>query len=61
MPNDRESLPHIVIVGDPISGLSFYGPFENWEAASIYTDNQGGKFDADWWTAPIVPVGSLTS
>jgi hypothetical protein len=42
---------HIVIIGSPIGGLFFYGPFNtrdeavDWATIEITTD--------DWWVAPL--------
>lgn len=48
--------PHLVVVGDPVSGFEFTGPFEShdeateWAEAEIRTDS--------WWIAPMVePYG----
>jgi len=36
----------IVIVGNPLDGLAFHGPFE-------YSDY---AVDSDWWVSEVAPV-----
>lgn len=42
----------IVITGNPVSGLNFYGPFDTANEAVEYghRNDEGG----DWWVAPLV-------
>lgn len=40
-----------VAVGDPFDGLSFYGPFDDHDAAVEWADN----LDNTWWIVPLNP------
>lgn len=43
----------IIVHGNPVSGLSFYGPFDTADEAIAYEAkhlDDGG----DWWVAPLV-------
>ena len=48
MPDDT---PHIIIVGNPLIGFTFFGPFENREVASEVGIES--EIDNDWYVAPI--------
>lgn len=42
----------ILIVGDPIDGFFYYGPFDDQQAAIDYVEaNHDGP---DWWTAKLM-------
>jgi hypothetical protein len=42
---------HIVITGNPVDGLFFYGPFATADEASDWAEtNHDGQ---DWWIAPL--------
>lgn len=42
---------HIVITGNPVDGLFFYGPFKTSEDAVVWAErNQDG---VEWWIAPL--------
>ena len=42
---------HVVIHGNPVTGLTFYGPFNNGpESVEWAADNLTGE---DWWVAPL--------
>ena len=43
---------HIIIVGNPVSGLEFIGPFKTGEDAVEWA-NRDAHIDADWWVAPL--------
>lgn len=50
-----DALPHIIIVGNPVDGLRFFGPFPNGGAAVDWAgDNVDGG--SEWWAAQITPV-----
>ncbi len=42
----------IIIYGDPISGLSFVGPFDSNIEATDWADQTA--LGADWWISPIM-------
>ena len=50
MTSDRDV---ILIVGNPVDGLRFYGPF-NEGADAVEFAQQIDWPDADWWTADII-------
>jgi len=41
----------IIIVGNPMDGIGFYGPFVDTDTATTWADDQLGNMD--WWVAPI--------
>jgi hypothetical protein len=41
---------YIVVVGDPVDGFEFYGPF-NTEPEAI--EWAGENLNGDWWTASL--------
>jgi hypothetical protein len=47
-----ESLPHLIIRGNPVDGFEYSGPFENAAAAALY-GNTDPHNDGDWWIAPL--------
>ncbi len=42
---------YIVVTGDPIDGLFFYGPFLSHEEATEFADREHGEFT--WWVADL--------
>lgn len=44
----------IVVVGDPVEGFSFHGPFASTDTAVEWAD---AECDADWWVAPLNIAG----
>jgi hypothetical protein len=42
---------HIVVLGNPIDGLSFYGPFPTRQAAEAWAEMQ--NYEIEWWVAPL--------
>lgn len=40
----------IIVTGNPVDGLEFFGPFETGEEAFEYADENRLE---EWWTAPI--------
>ena len=47
LPSKEQS---IVVVGDPASGFTFYGPFRNGSEACDWTDTCREDY---WWVAPL--------
>lgn len=45
---------HAVVVGNPINGLQFLGPFDHLHKAVDYATQ---NCETDWWTAEILPPG----
>ena len=45
------SQPHIIIVGDPVTGFAFIGPFTNHGEAVKFGNTY--IFDPNWWVASI--------
>ena len=44
--------PHVVVTGNPIDGLFFYGPFTLYEDAARFAETEcNGE---QWWVAPLV-------
>ena len=41
----------IVITGNPVDGLFFYGPFKTAEDANEWADAE--QSDQEWWVAPL--------
>lgn len=48
------ALPALVLTGNPVDGLSFYGPFEDALAAGDWAE--AGLSGHEWWIATLVPV-----
>lgn len=42
----------LVVVGNPVDGVSFFGPFASADEASTWCEC-GGVRDSEWWVAPI--------
>jgi hypothetical protein len=45
---------YIIITGNPIDGLNFFGPFSNSDDAIKWAENH--STGADWWLANVTPV-----
>jgi hypothetical protein len=43
---------HILIVGDPVDGFIYFGPFSSADEAIERAERCGIK--GDWWTTPLV-------
>jgi len=43
---------HVVLVGNPVDGLTIYGPFTTAEDANEWADSNINA--DDWWVAPLV-------
>lgn len=41
---------HILIIGNPVDGFEYYGPFKTGEEAIAYGEDRLG---GDWWIAPL--------
>lgn len=41
---------YIVIIGDPMGGFKYFGPFPTAEEAESWMDNSDAK---DWWIAEV--------
>lgn len=48
---------HIIVRGDPINGLSFFGPFKTGDDATDFADQHID--DTDWWIARLEAQSSL--
>ena len=44
----------IVIVGNPLDGLAFHGPFEYSDSAVDWAEIHA--VDSDWWVSEVEPV-----
>jgi len=44
----------IVIVGNPLDGLAFHGPFEYSDYAVDWAEIYA--VDSDWWVSEVAPV-----
>ena len=45
---------YVIITGNPIDGLNFFGPFANRDDAIRWGENHNKE--ADWWLADVTPV-----
>lgn len=48
--NEREYHPHIIVTGDPVTGLSFVGPFSKRDDAESYAEHIE---DTNAWVASL--------
>jgi hypothetical protein len=46
---------HIVIVGDPINGFAYYGPFDSKDDADRYIDQGNAGDDTAWHVILTTP------
>ena len=44
---------YIFITGNPVDGFEYNGPFECYDDAFKYGEENG---DSDWWIAPLAPI-----
>lgn len=44
-------MQYVVIVGDPVLGLKFFGPFEDADEAMTWADQEHD--DQSWWVADM--------
>ncbi|UTU07693.1 hypothetical protein CcrC1_gp008 [Caulobacter phage C1] len=42
----------ILIVGNPVDGYAYYGPFHDHDDATNYAENTGTEGNP-WWVAPL--------
>lgn len=42
---------HIVLVGNPVDGFSFFGPFTTSDEAATWAE--AAPLNDDWWVAPL--------
>jgi len=45
---------YIIIVGTPVDGFKYVGPFVDRDEAVHYAEVEARGFDADWWIAELV-------
>lgn len=51
------SAQFILVLGNPVDGLSFIGPFPSRETAELWMELHENDYpDAEWWVAPLFPV-----
>jgi hypothetical protein len=43
---------HIIVIGNPVDGFNFIGPFTTAQDAVRHA-NEDGNIDAEWWIAPL--------
>lgn len=43
---------HIIIIGNPVDGFNYIGPFKTAADAAAWA-GQDANIDADWWLAPL--------
>lgn len=49
----------VVLVGDPVNGVTVYGPYRDFdEAISIW---EADSSDVDWWVTPLNVFGDVIS
>lgn len=46
---------HIIVIGNPVDGLEFIGPFANETDATNHANTDGNMPD-EWWIAPLEPA-----
>jgi hypothetical protein len=63
MPEDEDTFVaekpscRIIVSGNPIEGLLFYGPFDDTDAAVEFAeDNEIISDDDDWWVGKVYSV-----
>jgi hypothetical protein len=49
---------HVVLVGNPVDGLTIYGPFTTGEDANDWADSN--VKNEDWWAAPLASSATET-
>lgn len=45
---------YIVVLGDPVDGFTYYGPFADYDDAMEYAQTECGE--CSWWIAPLTPT-----
>jgi hypothetical protein len=56
--NDLRHQQWIIVVGDPIDGFTFDGPFETHDEA-LQLAETGRSYTGTWWIAPLDGSGKL--
>ena len=46
----------MIVSGNPIDGLTFYGPFEKMELAVAHAEKSEIISDDDWWVGKVYNV-----
>jgi hypothetical protein len=54
MENKPKQLKQIIVAGNPVDGLQFYGPYDSAMVAAT-TGNKDGNMPEEWWIAPLHP------
>lgn len=49
---DTNAEKRLVVTGNPVDGLFFYGPFDDSDQATSWAERNHP--DDDWWLAPLV-------
>lgn len=49
---------YIVIIGGPVDGFKYYGPFPTYLAAEAFVQSLQDQDDSDvpWWVTKLIPV-----
>jgi hypothetical protein len=47
---------YIIVIGNPVEGFEFYGPFRN-EADAAKHANSDPHLPDEWWAAPLLAPG----
>jgi hypothetical protein len=47
----NDETPTLLIVGNPVDGFDYYGPFPDADAASEWAENN--RRDEVWWTTKL--------
>lgn len=54
---DEQPEPCILIIGDPMLGYRYYGPYRSFAAAQRFAERLK---HTDWWIAPLEPKREAT-
>ena len=49
--NDGNDRPQLVIVGDPVDGFAYYGPFADADEATEWAEQE--VTEQSWWLADL--------
>ena len=49
----------IIVIGNPIDGLSFVGPFPSTMEAIEFANTDPHMHDHEWWVAPLEGPGDV--
>lgn len=50
--NTNQMGMHVVLVGNPVDGITIYGPFKTWPDAAVWSEEFFGHEEV-WWLAPL--------